>query len=159
MRSLDTSQTLANDTANANYAPQAFQQASQLYGMPLGMAESLGQFGSPTTPNQSFVNAPGLNIQAANAIGATGTENQALLGGLTGTTAADLGAITGTNQAATGQSGIIQSQQDILNQQYKNQMAQQSGMWNGLFGIGADALGLMTGGASMPFTSAASSVV
>ncbi len=119
MRALDTSQTLANDTANANYAQTAFGQAKDIYGMPLQMAESLGQFGAPQQPNQDFVNAPGLNIQPANLIGATSMENQ------------------------------------MLQDQYKNQMGQYSGMMNGLFGIGSDALGVMTGGASLPFTSMA----
>ncbi len=117
MRGLTTSQTLANDTANANYAPQAFQQASQLFQMPLSMGLTESQFGAPQQPNQDFVNAPGLNIQPANLTGAVANQNQA------------------------------------LQQQYQNQMAQYSGMMNGLFGIGSDALGVMTGGASMPFTS------
>lgn len=118
MRGLTNSQTLANDTANANFASTAFNQANTMYTEPLSMATTLGQFGAPQTPNSSFVNAPGLNIQPANLIGATSTENQAV--------------------------------QD----QYNAQMQQYSGMMNGLFGIGSDALGVMTGGMSMPFTSA-----
>ncbi len=117
MRGMVTSQTQANDVANANYANTAFGQASSLYGMPMQMAESLGMFGAPTTPNASFVNAPGLNIQPANLTGAVANQNQ------------------------------------MLQDQYKNQMSQYSGMMNGLFGIGADALGVIgapfTGGASM----------
>lgn len=135
MRSLDTSQTLANDTANANYANTAFGQASSLYGMPMQMAESMATFGSPQQPNQDFVNSPGLNIQPANLTGATANENQALTGGL-----------TGSNQA-------INTQQQAVQDQYKAQMAQYSGMMNGIFGIGADALGVMaapmTGGLSL----------
>lgn len=119
MRGLVTSQTQANDAANANYAQTAFGQASQLYGMPMQMAESLGNFGAPQTPNSSFVNAPGLNIQPANLTGAVANQNQ------------------------------------MLQDQYKNQMSQYSGMMNGLFGIGSDALGVMTGGMSLPFTSMA----
>jgi len=78
MRSLDTSQTLANNTANANFANQAFGQASSLYGMPLQMAESLGSFGAPQTPNQDFVNAPGLNIQPASTTAGFNSASSAL---------------------------------------------------------------------------------
>lgn len=117
MRGLVTSQTLGNDTANANYAQTAYQQAAQLFGMPLQMAESLSGFGAPQQPNQDFVQTPGLNIQPANLTGAVANANTA------------------------------------IEDQYKNQMSQYSGMMNGLFGIGSDALGVMTGGMSMPFTS------
>jgi hypothetical protein len=48
-----------------------FQQATQTYELPSQMAQSLAQFAAPTTPNSSFVNAPALNIQPANLIGAT----------------------------------------------------------------------------------------
>lgn len=65
MRSLDTSQTLANDTANANYANQAFGQANTLYDKPAQLGMALAGFGAPQTPNQDFVNAPALNIQPA----------------------------------------------------------------------------------------------
>lgn len=119
MRGLVTSQTQANDTANANYENSAYSQAAQLFGMPLQMSESLAGFGAPTTGSSNFVNAPALNIQPANLTGAVANENQQ------------------------------------LQNQYTDQMGQYSGMMNGLFGIGSDALGVMTGGASMPFTSMA----
>jgi hypothetical protein len=116
MRQYDTNVNNANAAAASNYAQTAFGQANTLYGEPLQMAESLGGFGAPTTPNASFVNAPALNIQPANLTGAVANQNQ------------------------------------MLQQQYQNQMAQYSGMMNGLFGIGSDVLGVMTGGASLPFT-------
>lgn len=112
MRGLVTSQTQANDAANANYQNSAYQQAAQLFGMPMQMAESLSSFGAPQQPNQDFVNAPSLNIQPANLTGAVANQNQA------------------------------------LQQQYQNQMSQYSGMMNGLFGIGSDALGAMGGGSA-----------
>jgi hypothetical protein len=64
-----------------NYAaqtqPQVYSEAQSSYLMPLQMSESLGQFGAPTTPNSSFVNAPSLQIQPANLIGATANAQQA----------------------------------------------------------------------------------
>lgn len=107
MRGLVTSQTLGNDTANAGFAKDAFGQAASLYGMPLGMATQLGSWGSPTTPNSSFVK--GAQMQPADLTRAVSNQNQ------------------------------------MLQQQYENQMGQYSGMMNGLFGIGSDVLGSMGG--------------
>jgi hypothetical protein len=131
MRSLDTSQNLANDQAAAQFEPQAFQQATTEFQMPAtigselsqigggqaqtgageatmgagetSMGTGLAQFGAPGSPNSDFVNAPG--VQPANVIGAASTMEQ-------------------------GQEA-----------QYKAQMDQYSGMMNGIFGIGSDVLG------------------
>lgn len=79
MRALQTNQMNAVSGAASAFTPQAFQMASGLYTLPMTMAESLGSFGSPTTPNSSFVNAPGLNIAPADLTGATATENKMLM--------------------------------------------------------------------------------
>lgn len=78
MRSLDTSQTLANDTANAGFANTAFNQANTEYGLPLSMSESLAQFGSPGSVNSGLVNAPGLNIQPASTTAGYNSASNAL---------------------------------------------------------------------------------
>jgi len=59
----------------ANIEPQMFQQATTEYTLPAQLAESLGQFGSPTGP--TFQNTPALQIQPANLIGATANAQQA----------------------------------------------------------------------------------
>lgn len=78
MRGLVNSQTLGNDTANANFASTAFNQANTMYTEPLQMSESLASFGGPQTGSSNFVNAPALNIQPANLTGAVANENQQL---------------------------------------------------------------------------------
>jgi len=50
MRNLQTNQGLAIAQTSAGFEPQAFTQASQLYQMPLSMAESAATFGQPTIP-------------------------------------------------------------------------------------------------------------
>jgi hypothetical protein len=133
MRSNVTSQTLANDQAEAQFEPQAFQQATTEYQMPatigselsqiggsqsqtgagqatMGAGESqlgtgLAQFGAPGSVGQNLVNAP--QLQPANYVGAAGVGEQG-------------------SEA-----------------QYKAQMDQYSGMMNGIFGIGSDALSAM----------------
>lgn len=76
MRGLDTNQNLAVTNFLASAEPQAFQQATQQYLMPAQLGTQLAAFGSPTNPNQSFVQTPGLNIQPANLIGANSTMGQ-----------------------------------------------------------------------------------
>lgn len=70
MRPLVQGQNLADLQAGAQFQPAAYQEAVSQYKLPLQTAEQLAMFGSPTGPNQSFVNAPGLNIQPANYQGA-----------------------------------------------------------------------------------------
>jgi hypothetical protein len=130
MRQNVSSQTLANDQAEAQFEPQAFQQATTEYQMPAtigselsgiggqqattgageatmgageaGLGTGLAQFGAPGSVGQNLVNAP--QLQPANYVGAAGVGEQG-------------------SQAA-----------------YDAQMQQYSGMMNGIFGIGSDAL-------------------
>jgi hypothetical protein len=119
MRQLQTNQDQAVLGAAAQFEPQAFGQASQLYTEPLTVAQSLAQFGAPTSPTSQFTqNTPAL--QPAN-------ETQAY----------------GTAQSAA-------------EQQYQGQQAQYNAMLQGIEGIGSAALGVATGGTSIPFTSLAS---
>jgi hypothetical protein len=113
MRSLDTSHSLAVQNFLATAEPQAFQQATSLYQMPMTMGEQLAQFGAPGDPTQDFVNAPGLNaptiapttVQPANLISATG------------------------------------SAQDAQMQAYQGQQANNQAMMSGAFGIPTAVLG------------------
>jgi len=75
MQNLQKSQGATVTGFEANIEPQMFQQATTEYTMPAQLAESLGQFGSPTGP--TFQNTPALQIQPANLIGATANAQQA----------------------------------------------------------------------------------
>lgn len=78
MRGMDTSITNAEAGATAQFEPQAFSQAQTLYQEPATLGENLATFGAPGDPTSDLVNAPALNVQPANLIGATGTETSAL---------------------------------------------------------------------------------
>lgn len=75
MRNLEQGQGGTVTGFEANIEPQMFNQAASEYEMPAQMAESLGQFGTPTLPTMQ--NTPTLNIQPANLIGATANAQQA----------------------------------------------------------------------------------
>jgi hypothetical protein len=85
MRQLTTSHNLAVQNFEATAEPQAFQQATSLYQMPMTMGEQLAAFGAPGDPSQDFVNAPGLTaptiapttMQPANLIGAVNNSTDA----------------------------------------------------------------------------------
>ncbi len=76
MRSLDENQNMSNSLAAANFEKDAYSQAANNYTLPAQMALQLAAFGAPQTPNSSFVNAPGLNIQPANVTGAYANYDQ-----------------------------------------------------------------------------------
>lgn len=76
MRPVVQGQNLADLQAAAQFQPQAYQEAVTQYQLPFQTAEQLAAFGSPTTPNAGFVNAPGLNIQPANYQGAVASADQ-----------------------------------------------------------------------------------
>lgn len=78
MRGLQTNQGLTVSQAAAQFEPQAYQQATQNYELPLQLGENLAQFGQAGTPTSQLVQTPGLNIQPADLTGATATENNAL---------------------------------------------------------------------------------
>jgi hypothetical protein len=122
MRNLQGNQNQAIQGFEASQFMPTMNAATQQYQLPLTDAAQIASWTGPQSPTSQAVNAPGLNIQPANLIGAT----------------ANMG--------------------NLQEQQYKNQMDQYSGMMNGIFGIGSDALGVMTGGMSLPFTSGLQSV-
>lgn len=74
MRALQNNQGNTVTGFEASIEPQMFQQASSVYQMPLQMAESLGQFGSPSSPN--FVQTPQNSTQPADLTSATANYNQ-----------------------------------------------------------------------------------
>jgi hypothetical protein len=50
--------------AAAQFQPQAFSEATQLYQMPAQLGENLAQFAQPTSPGGSLVQTPGFSTQA-----------------------------------------------------------------------------------------------
>lgn len=74
MRRLNTDHSQAVQDFLSKAEPQAFQQASTMYGMPLSMSSALAGFGAPGDPTQNLVNTPALNIQPANIIGASANQ-------------------------------------------------------------------------------------
>ena len=71
LRQLDTSHSLANSKAVADYENQAFGQASQLYSLPAMLGLQLAGFGQPGDVKSDLVQAPAYNANPANLIGAT----------------------------------------------------------------------------------------
>ena len=71
LRQLDTSHSLANSKAVADYENQAFGQASQLYSLPAMLGLQLAGFGQPGDVKNDLVQAPAYNANPANLIGAT----------------------------------------------------------------------------------------
>lgn len=105
MNALKQSQAQTVTGFESQIEPQMYAQAQQNYLMPAQLGGSLAQMGAPTSPNASFVNAPALNIQPANLVGATANaqaaqektyqdqlaQSQAMMSGLFGTGSAVLG--------------------------------------------------------------------
>jgi hypothetical protein len=109
--------TVSNFLANAE--PQAFNQAQTEYTTPASLATTLGNFGSPTTPNASLVNSPALS----------------------NTTVAP------TTVTPTNLTQAVSTETDANTQQFQAQQAQYNAMMQGLFGIGSVGLGgLLSGG-------------
>ena len=140
MRSLDTSHGLVVSKQIADTMPQAFQMASQLYGMPAAMAMQLGGFGAPVTPNAEFVNAPQLqppNLEGATAVAnqnlmniwkAQNEQQQNMMSGLMGIPTAILG---GWSNSPTG-SAALSSMLGLSDRRFKREI-QPIGKWyNGL---------------------------
>jgi hypothetical protein len=69
MRSNTTNQGYAVEGAAANFQPQAFNQATQLYGLPADMATKLASFGAPVDPTAELRSGAALQIQPPNASG------------------------------------------------------------------------------------------
>ncbi len=111
MRQQTTSQGLSVEQSAAQFQPQAFGEATNLYQMPMQMGTALAQFGqgNPGGVLGMSAQAPALNIQPANLVGATSNETQALqnqyaaqeqqyqglMSGLFGTAGTVLGAMAG----------------------------------------------------------------
>lgn len=77
MRNLQNNQGNTVTGFEASIEPQMFQQAQSTYELPAELAESLGGYGAPTTPNSSFVSTPQLNITPANYEGDVSSANSA----------------------------------------------------------------------------------
>lgn len=75
MRQLITSQDQAALGAAAQFEPQAFNQANQLYQLPLSISEQLAQWGAPQGPQGMFTNQLP-SLQAPNLVGADQTVGQ-----------------------------------------------------------------------------------
>lgn len=121
----------------AQIEPQMYQQATSTYELPAQLAESLGQFGAPTTPNSSFVQTPALNVQPANLEGDVSSANSANMAAY---------------QAQLGQSNAMMSGLFGLGSSALGGLAKSGSLsgLSGLFGGGADggiasAMGLGSG--------------
>lgn len=121
-RSLDTNQGLTVSNFLGNYEPQAFSQATTLYGLPASTAENLAQFGSPTSPTGQFTqNTPALqpaSIQSADQTVGSQEESQyqgqqaqynAMIQGLFGIGSAALGGLTGGLSSSSPFTSILNS--------------------------------------------------
>lgn len=63
--------------AASQFQPQAFQEATTEFGLPLQYGLAMAQFGAPTSPTSALVQQPQLNVQPADYTGAvTQQENQ-----------------------------------------------------------------------------------
>ena len=76
MYQTSTDQARQVAAAAAQFQPQAFSEATQLYQMPEQMALQLAGFGAPTSPTGSLVNAAGFNTAAPNYEGDVQHANQ-----------------------------------------------------------------------------------
>lgn len=108
MRQLTTNQDQAALGAAAQFEPAAFNQASNLYSLPLSTSQQLAQWGAPISPTSQFTsNTPALTpasvIQADNTIGSQ-VDNQyqaqqaqynAMMSGLFGIGSSALGGLGG----------------------------------------------------------------
>ena len=76
MGQLRQSQGMSVAGAASQFQPQAFSEATQLYGMPASLAMQLAGFGQPQSPGGSLVQTPGLNVNPADYTGAVNTMEQ-----------------------------------------------------------------------------------
>lgn len=79
MRELDTNQGLTVSKASADYAPQAYSQATSTYMLPAAIAKQLAELGAPGSPTQMGVQSPALNLQPANYTAAMTASNTAAM--------------------------------------------------------------------------------
>jgi|SRR5882672_2345442 len=93
-------QGMAVAGAASQFQPQAFSEATQLYGLPASMAMQLASFGQPQSPGSSLVQTPGLSVSPADYTGAVNTQEQ------------------------------------MQEQNYQAQVAQQNALMSGLFNLG-----------------------
>lgn len=120
MRGLQNNQGNTVTGFEANIEPQMWQQATGNYLLPAQLSSALASFGAPTSPNSSFVQTPGLNVQPANLEGDVSSANQAnmaayqaqlgqknaMMSGLFGIPTAALGGLA-KNGSLTGLSGLF----------------------------------------------------
>jgi hypothetical protein len=71
------SQQMGVAGAASQFQPQAFQEATSLYQMPAQLGSALAQFGAPTSPGSSIVQAPGLQIGPPDLTGAVSAADKA----------------------------------------------------------------------------------
>lgn len=141
MRGLDTSQGLTVNKLVGDSESTAFNQATQMYGLPMEMATALAKFGSPTAP--SWLQTPQANYAPANITGATANasqmlnnqyqadlaQNQNMMSGLFGIAAPVLGSYAGS----TGGSAAISSALGMLSdRRAKNVIGKIATLDNGL---------------------------
>ncbi len=69
-------QGMAVAGAASQFQPQAFSEATSLYGLPASLAQQLAVFGSPQSPGGSLVQTPGAQYQAPDFTGAVNTQEQ-----------------------------------------------------------------------------------
>lgn len=79
MQNFVQGQNQANLGAAAQFEPQAFQQATSLYGMPLSIAQEEAGLVNPGSLSQNLINTPTASYSPVNAIGAQSVANQAAI--------------------------------------------------------------------------------
>jgi len=107
MGQLRQSQQMAVSGAASQFQPQAFSEASSLYGMPASLGMQLAGFGQYTSPGTALTQSPGANYQPADYTGAVNTQEQ------------------------------------MQEQNYQAQVAQQNALMSGLFNLGGSLGGAM----------------
>ncbi len=107
MGQLRQSQQMAVSGAASQFQPQAFSEASSLYGMPASLGMQLAGFGQYTSPGTALTQSPGANYQPADYTGAVNTMEQ------------------------------------MQEQNYQAQVAQQNALMSGLFNLGGSLGGAM----------------
>src|SRR5258706_6504089 len=107
MGQLRQSQQMAVSGAASKFQPQAFSEASSLYGMPASLGMQLAGFGQYTSPGTALTQSPGANYQPADYTGAVNTMEQ------------------------------------MQEQNYQAQVAQQNALMSGLFNLAGSLGGAM----------------
>lgn len=141
MRGLDTSQGLTVNKLVGDSENTAFNQATQMYGLPAEMALSLAKFGSPTAP--SWLQTPQAHYDPSNVTGATANasqmlnnqyqanlaQNQNMMSGLFGIAAPVLGSYAGS---AGGSAAISSALGMLSDRRAKNVIGRVATLDNGL---------------------------